>query len=120
MVKTILVIDDDTDIKESTQVMLMNEGYKVEVACNGEIGLESYEKNHPDMTFLDIKMPGIDGFETFAKIKEKDHKSKVVLITGFVTDEEKLAEAKKNGLTDIIKKPFYLTDLLKSINKHLR
>ena len=54
MSKTILVVDDDNDVKESSQVLLMDEGFDVALACDGRIGIEQFEKNNPDITFLDV------------------------------------------------------------------
>ena len=114
----ILVIDDDTDVKEATQVMLMHEGYDVMLACDGKSGIEKYEQFQPDMTFLDIKMPGIDGYDTFAKIKEKYPDAKITFISGFSTDEIKLNEAYDKNLITILTKPFQYTELVKIIKKH--
>jgi len=115
---SILLIDDDVDVKESTQVMLMDEGYTVNLACDGMQGIEAYEKTHPEITFLDIKMPGIDGYETFNKIIKIDPKAKVAFITGFATDPDKLTNAQKNDLIATLQKPVELRDLLKIIKKH--
>lgn len=115
--KSILIIDDDNDVKESTQVMLMDEGFKVFLACDGKQGVEAYLKNKPDMTFMDLKMPIMDGYEAFFKIKEKDAKAKIAFITGFSTDSTRLSEAKKKDLVDVIRKPVELSTLLKIINK---
>ena len=115
---SILLIDDDADVKESTQVMLMDEGYKVNLACDGMAGVDKYDETRPDMTFLDIKMPGVDGYETFHQIKKLDPKAKVTFVTGFATDADKLLHAQKNDLVDIIQKPVELRDLLKIIKKY--
>ncbi len=114
---SILLIDDDTDVKESTQVMLMDEGYQVDLACDGMKGVEAYQKIHPEITFLDIKMPGIDGYETFERIIKIDPKAKVAFITGYATEHEKLVAAQKSNLIGTIQKPVELRDLLKFIEK---
>ena len=66
--KKILFVDDDSDFLESTQLMLMDEGYDVVPATNGEEAVAKYKEIKPDIVFLDIKMPGIDGYETFFRI----------------------------------------------------
>lgn len=115
---SILLIDDDIDVKESTKVMLMDEGFKVDLACDGMVGVEEYEKTCPEITFLDIKMPGIDGYETFNRIKKIDSKAKVVFITGFATDDDKHKEAQENNILTTMRKPVELSDLLKVIKKY--
>ena len=64
--------------EESTQVMLMDEGYKVVLVCDGISGVKKYKDTHSEITFLDLKMPGIDGFETFDLISNF---SKISLIS---------------------------------------
>lgn len=113
---SILIIDDDVDVKESTLVMLMDEGYSVELACDGIEGVKMYKKIKPEITFLDIKMPGIDGYETFRRIKEIDHKARIVFITGFSTDNIKQQEAEHRNLLGTIHKPVELKKMLKIIN----
>ena len=119
MSHTILIADDDTDVKESTQVMLMDYGYKVITACDGKEAVTKYEEAHPDITFLDIKMPVMDGYDAFFRIKEKDPNAKIAFITGFATTDKRYTEAKKNNLLDTIHKPVGIDDLLKVINKNI-
>lgn len=118
MKKTILLVDDDVDVLESTQYILMSEGYEVITSKNGEEAVTKYKENKPDITFLDIRMPVMDGYDAFFKIKEFDPKAKVIFITAFSIDEDKYTEAKKNGLLDLINKPFSLEDLKKIIAKY--
>lgn len=98
--------------------MLMDEGFNVELACDGLRGIKAFKKIKPKITFLDIKMPGMDGYETFQKIKKIDPNAKVAFITGFMTDNEKHKSAEENNLVDTIKKPVDLRDLLKVIKKY--
>jgi len=119
MTQTILIADDDTDVKESTQVMLMDYGYKVITACDGKEAVAKYEETHPDITFLDVMMPVMNGFDAFFRIIKKDSNAKIAFITGFPTTDKRYAEAKKNNLLGIIHKPIGIDDLLKVINKNI-
>jgi DNA-binding NtrC family response regulator len=116
--KTILLIDDDNDILESTQMVLEMDGYNVITASSGEVGIYMYKEHHPSLVLLDLSMPKTDGFETFSKLIAYDKNVKVVLFTGSLIDEVQLQQAYKNGLLDIILKPASLNELNKIINKY--
>ena len=111
-------MDDDTDVLESTQYMLVSEGYYVITGKNGEEAITKYKENKPDIVFLDIRMPVMDGYDAFFKIKEYDPKAKVVFITAFAIDDEKYIEAKKKTMLDFIIKPFTLEKLEEIIIKY--
>lgn len=99
----ILVIDDDRDVKESTQIMLTDEGYEVSIACDGKQGLIEFERNKPDITFLDIKMPEMDGYDTFAEIRKKDPQAKIAFVTGFAIDDKRYYQIKHQAVSTIHK-----------------
>jgi CheY-like chemotaxis protein len=65
----ILVVDDEAEIRRSVRMILEYEGYDVQEASTGPEGLALIEKEPPDLVFLDIKMPGVDGLEVLQKIK---------------------------------------------------
>ena len=111
-------MDDDLDVLESTQYMLINEGYDVIPAKSGPEAIEKYKENKPDIVFLDIKMPVMDGYDAFFKIKELDPKAKVVLTSAFIIDDEKQKKARNANLLDMLEKPFSLEDMKKLIEKH--
>ena len=74
----------------------------------------------PDIVFMDIKMPVMDGYEAFNKIKQLDPDAKIVFITAFTTDDKRYEEAKKNGLLDTLFKPVILETMLKVIEKYVQ
>lgn len=115
--KKVLVADDDQDVKESIQVMLMHYGYTVIVASNGKEAVEEYKKNEPDITFLDINMPEMDGYDAFFKIREINPKAKIVFITGFTIEGTRYEEVKKKNLLATLYKPVGLDQLLKILRK---
>jgi CheY-like chemotaxis protein len=85
--KTILVIDDDFFIRKLYEEVLKNEGYNVDLAEDGEIGLSKLEKHYYDITLLGIIMPKLDGIGVLKKIKEMGiPHGKIVIVTNFSTD----------------------------------
>ena len=111
MVKTteeplrVLVIDDEQDIRDGSERILSRMGFEVLKASRGEEGLETIATTEISIVFLDLKMPGIDGLEVLARIREMNRKIMVIVITGFATVETAI-EAMKRGAYDFIPKPF--------------
>ena len=116
----ILLVDDDSDFLESTQLMLMDEGYDVIPVTNGEDAVKKYREFRPSIVFLDIKMPGIDGFETFFRIRKLDSNARVIFTSSYALDDEKFKQAKELSLKGLLNKPFELDDLKKLIRKHAK
>jgi len=111
-------VDDDLDVLESTQFMLIKEGYDVIPAKSGPEAIEKYKENKPDIVFLDIKMPVMDGYDVFFKIKELNPKAKIIFISAFAINDDKYKKARNANLLDLLKKPFSLQDMKKLIEKH--
>ncbi len=116
----ILLVDDDSDFLESTQLMLMDEGYDVIPATNGEDAVKKYGEFRPSIVFLDIKMPGIGGYETFFRIRKLDSDARVIFTSSYALDDEKFKQAKDLSLKGLLNKPFELDDLKKLIRKHAK
>ena len=116
----ILLVDDDSDYLEVTQLMLMDEGYDVIPATNGEDGITKFRESKPDIVFLDIKMPGIDGYETFFRIKKIDSDAKVVFASSYALENEKYKKAKEMGLCGIVNKPADFDEYEKMIKKYAK
>jgi len=117
MAKSIMLVDDDVDILESTQTMLELGGINVITAIGGEQAIQIYKKNEPCLVFMDIKMPKKDGFEAFNDIKNQDHNAKVIFVSGHRQDENKLQDAKKKGLLDFVEKPLSFDNYMQLIRK---
>lgn len=113
----ILLVDDDSDYLEVTQLMLMDEGYDVIPAINGEDGVTKYRESEPDIVFLDIKMPGIDGYETFFRIKKVDEDARIVFASSYALENEKYKKTKEMNLCGIINKPAEFDEYEKMIKK---
>jgi two-component system nitrogen regulation response regulator NtrX len=101
----ILVIDDEPAIRDSMKMILEYEGYECLRAATGAEGVALAEKDTPDLVFLDVKMPGMDGIEVLKLLKAADERLPVVMISGHGTGELG-AEATRLGAEDFISKPF--------------
>jgi two-component system nitrogen regulation response regulator NtrX len=104
MKSRILVIDDEAAIRDSLRMILEYEGYEFLGAASGQDGLAMVERENPDLVFLDIKMPGMDGLEVLQRIKAADETVPVVMISGHATVTTAV-DATKLGALDFIEKP---------------
>ncbi|RKX35239.1 MAG: sigma-54-dependent Fis family transcriptional regulator [Verrucomicrobia bacterium] len=102
---TILVIDDDSEIRYSLDRVLASRGFKVQTAASGEEGLEVVKGSPPDVVFLDIRMGGISGIETLQHLRGIAPKMPIILMTAYGTAQTAI-EAMKFGAFDYIMKPF--------------
>lgn len=100
----ILVIDDDAAIRDSLKMILEYEGYDVLTAATGEEGIAQAEREAPDLLFLDVKMPGMDGLEVLQRLRHLVEVTPVVVISGHGTVSTAV-EATKLGAFDFIEKP---------------
>lgn len=110
----VLIIDDERAIRNTLAEILQDEGYKVEVAENGEEGLEKFKKCPFDVVLCDIKMPKMDGIEFLEKSREINPDVPLIMISGHGTIETAV-EAVKKGAYDFISKPPDLNRLLITI-----
>ena len=101
----ILVIDDEEAMRDSCSMILTKDGFRAETAANGLVGLEKARDLKPALTLIDLKMPGLSGFEVLEKIKEIDPGIIPIVITGYATVESAV-EAMKKGAYDFLPKPF--------------
>ena len=107
----ILAIDDEQSILESLKEILEYENHQVDVASDGEAGIELYKNNKYDAVFLDIKMPKMDGLEVLDQLNEVNEDVPVIMISGHGTIDTAVESIKK-GAYDFIEKPFDLNRLL--------
>ncbi|MBQ6154418.1 response regulator [bacterium] len=90
--KKILLVEDETELRELYQILLDGEGYEVDACADGKEGLEAMEKGGYDLVLLDIMLPFIDGLEVLeraaaSKAKNKQPNSSVVLLTNLAQDQ---------------------------------
>jgi len=102
---TILIIDDDSEIRYSLSRVLSSRAYQVIEAPNGEQGIAIVKKNPPDLIFLDVRMGGMSGIEALQHIRSTNPKQMVILMTAFGTAQTAI-EAMKYGAFDYVMKPF--------------
>ena len=112
----VLVVDDEQSIREGSQRILSRMGFNVFIAANGAEGLNTIEGNEIGIVLLDLKMPGMDGMEVLRRIKEKNARILVIVITGFATLETAI-EAMKRGAYDFVPKPFEPDQLRIVVNR---
>ncbi|CCK80106.1 sigma-54-dependent transcriptional regulator [Desulfobacula toluolica] len=111
---TILVIDDDDQLRKSFCKLLKEEKYAVISAASGEAGIEIVKQNALDLVILDMRLPGINGMETFKQIKKIDSKLPVIIVTAYGTTQIAI-EATKMGAYDYVLKPFDVPEMLNLI-----
>jgi two-component system nitrogen regulation response regulator NtrX len=114
----ILVIDDEAEIRRSVRMILEYEGYEVFEASSGPEGVTLAERESPDLVFLDIKMPGMDGLDALQRIKASNETLPVVIISGHGTVSTAV-EATKAGAFDFIEKPLASERVLVTIRNAL-
>ena len=115
---SILIIDDDDQLRLSFEKLLTEEGYSVKSAPSGELGLKIFSNRVPDLVILDMRLSGMNGFETFKAIHAIEPKLPVIIMTAYGTTEIAI-DATKMGAFDYILKPFDIPDMLDVISKAL-
>jgi len=120
MTKRILLVDDEPDIIFTITKILEENGFKVDSFNDPLLALNSYKVNFYDLVILDIKLPKMDGFELYTKIREKDPKVKMCFLTAVTKLNEeagkiRLALGKTINENYFIQKPVEMEDLLKKL-----
>lgn len=114
--ETILVIDDDQDLRQSLGDILDHENFHLEFAHDGLSGLSKAQQLKPDLILLDLQMPDIDGIEVLDRLKERNLNIPVILMTGHGS-ESVAVEVFRKGVKDYLIKPFQPEELLEAIEK---
>ena len=115
---SILIVDDDQDLRENLQEVLSGEGYDVATAKNGDEALDLVKDRDFDLILLDLVMPGLSGLETLSLLHRQRPQIRVVLVTAFSTVENAV-EAMRRGADDYLTKPFKTEDLLTTVRRVL-
>lgn len=116
MNKSILIVDDEDGIRYSLRGILEDEGFEVSEAESGELALNHLADERPDLVFLDIWLPGIDGLEVLERIKKEWDWLPVVMISGHGNIETAVSAIKK-GAFDFIEKPLSLEKVVITAEK---
>jgi nitrogen regulation protein NR(I) len=115
---TILIVDDDPQLRQSFERLLTAEGHTVWTAPSGEAALEMVKTEIPDLVIMDVRMPGMSGLETFQAMHALEPKLPVIIMTAFGTTETAI-EATKMGAFEYVLKPFEIPDILALITQAL-
>jgi len=115
---TILIIDDDDQLRISFERLLTEEGYEVRTAPSGEMGLRVFGEGSLDLVILDMRLPGMNGLEVFKAIHAREPKLPVIIMTAYGTTDTAI-EATKLGAFDYVLKPFDIPEMLKVIRQAL-
>lgn len=115
---SILIVDDDAQLRQSFERLLSQEGYEVRTAPTGESGIEAVKQKLPDLVIMDIRMPGMNGLEAFKAMRAIEPKLPVIIMTAFGTTDTAI-EATKLGAFDYVLKPFDIPDILTVIEQGL-
>jgi len=111
----ILILDDDVDVAEGLTDILELHGHDVTMVHDGLSAIEAYTNNDFDIGFFDVKMPGMNGVESFIEIKKIKPHAKVFMMTGYSV-EQLLEEALENGALGVMRKPFDVDELIAKLD----
>ena len=113
----ILVVDDQRGIRLTLSAIMEGQGYDVTQVEDGYQAIEAVTNTAFDLVFLDIKMPGINGVQSYREIKKLSPGSAVVMMTGFSV-EDLVREALEEGANSVIYKPFQVEKVLRLVESY--
>lgn len=116
---TILIVEDDADIRAGIEIYLKNQGYQVYQAGDGVEGLDVIANHEIDLAIVDIMMPRMDGITMMMKVREKNYDFPVIMLSAKSEEVDKIMGLNM-GADDYITKPFTPLELLARVNSHLR
>lgn len=117
--RKILLVEDEQKIADTLKLGLIENGYEVDVAYDGNIGLKLFESHHYNIIVLDINIPGINGYELCKLIRSKNTQIPVIMLTAMSALSDKI-EGYDAGADDYIIKPFEFKELLMKIRVLLK
>jgi DNA-binding response OmpR family regulator len=120
--KRILAVDDEPDLTMICSLALQYHGFKVDTFNDSQEALSNFKPDYYDLVILDIKMPKMDGFELYDKLKKKDDKVKICFLTASELYYEEFRKKEYSALDKnlFLKKPIDNDDLLKEVNKIMK
>ncbi len=119
MSKSILVVEDDSDLLDYLRETLANQRLSVHTAANGAKARKLFFTIEPDVVLLDLNLPDIDGASLLAEFKSEKNKSQIIILTA-EADPASVARLLRAGADDYIKKPFTADELLARIQARIR
>lgn len=112
----ITVVDDDRDIRELIEIILSQAGFQVSIAADGDTALKNIQDNPPDLILLDVRLPGMSGYEVCRRIKHIPMLADVPVV--FLTARGQLEDIRQGleaGAAEYFLKPFSPRDLVEKI-----
>lgn len=116
---TILIIEDDANLRETVQLYIEREGWKCLVASEGRQGLDMIQGNHPDLVVLDIMLPGLDGFQICQQARSHKIFVPILMLTARTGEGDRI-QGLSYGADDYLVKPFSVKELVARIHALLR
>ncbi len=114
-----MIIEDEEDLVKGLKINLVDEGYVVDYALNGKVGLEKALREKPDLILLDIMLPGMNGLEVCKELRRENMDIPILMLTAKGEEIDKVIGLEM-GADDYISKPFSIRELLARIKAHLR
>ena len=112
----ILLVDDDPEFAQSMAMMLELENHLIEISYDGESGVRKFSEGDFDVTFMDVRLPGMNGVESFFAIRKIKPDAKVIMMTAFSV-EQLIEQAIDGGAFGVFNKPFDLDEVLRMLER---
>jgi two-component system response regulator HydG len=112
----VFIVDDDQDFAESLALLVEGRGYQVELAFSGEEAIAKFREQDFDITFMDVRLPGKSGTESFLEIRKFKPSARVVMMTGYSV-EQLLEQAVEHGAWGVLDKPIDVHQLLEMLER---
>jgi DNA-binding response OmpR family regulator len=117
--RTVLVVEDDASISLGLRINLEKEGYRVLVAADGALGLETARTQAPDLVILDVMLPNMNGFEVLHTLRSEGYAMPIIVLSARTGEMDKVSGLEL-GAEDYVAKPFSLAELLARVRVALR
>lgn len=110
----ILIVDDEVGMRETLSDILEDMGYHVAIAADGYEAIQKVKENYFDIILMDVKMPGINGVDTFKEIKKLRPETAVVMMTAYAVDD-RISEAIRDGAYGVLYKPLDMRKMMELV-----
>ncbi|HEV8201181.1 MAG TPA: response regulator [Candidatus Polarisedimenticolia bacterium] len=114
----ILIVDDEDSVRRMLSQLVESMGHEVVQARDGIAALELARHQSPDLILLDIDMQGLNGLETLKRLRARDPRTIVIMVSG-IQEEPRALKALEEGASDFVRKPFELSRLREILQQHL-